>query len=147
MKVIAIGNRLMRDDAIALSVEEKIEEELKKHRIELIFGETDFIYCISNIKEEDFIVILDSSFYGVEPGEITITSINSSKKNTKSYTQHSFSIVDLIRLHYPKIKGYIITIEIAEIEMSLGISETLNEELDTISKKVLEEILKLKSLS
>lgn len=147
MKVIAIGNRLMKDDAIALSVGEKIEEQLRENKVEFVFGETDFKYCISNIQEDDFIVILDASFYGIKPGEVTVKPLDNSVKNTKNYTGHSFSIVDLIRLNYPKIKGYIITIEIAEIEMSLGISETLNEKLDIISEKVLEEILKLKSLS
>jgi len=140
VKVIAIGNILMRDDAIAIEVAKEIEEELLEKGIVVIYGETDFEYCISKVSEEDYIFILDAAQLGKSPGEVAFLPLNDFDFKKRGYTQHSYSFLDLLKLFYPNIQGEICAIEIEEVEFSLGLSPRLQEKLKDISEKILNKI-------
>lgn len=137
IKVIAIGNILMGDDGIGIAVAEKIKNELEEDNIEIIIGETDFNYCTSMIEEGDYIFILDGASYGKKPGEITLCPIGKYKSFKKEYSQHSFGLLDLISLKYKDVEGYIVGIEISDVDFNLGLSEILANDLQTISKKTI----------
>ncbi|MDD3225226.1 MAG: hydrogenase maturation protease [Clostridium sp.] len=141
IKVIAIGNTLMEDDGAAIIVVEKIQKVLLKNNIEVINAETDFEYCISLIEENDFIIFLDAAYYNKVPGELTVIPIEKYNSKKKYYTQHSLSIIDLVKLYYKNVRGYIIGIEVAEVNFKLGLSRELKGKIDSISKNVLKEIL------
>lgn len=140
IKVIAVGNTLMEDDGIAIVVLEKLKEKFIERNIEVIIGETDFQYCISSIQDGDFIFFIDAVYYGKKPGEITVIPLEKYQYKKKYYTQHSYSVVDLIKLYFKDVKGYIIGIEIGEISFSYGLSSTLENNIDIISENVLKEI-------
>ena len=63
IKVFGIGNILLGDDGIGVRVVEKIKEEIKNisEDIDVIIGETDYLYCLNQIDEDDTIVIIDST--------------------------------------------------------------------------------------
>lgn len=142
VKVIAIGNVLMKDDGVGIETTKLIEDKLLERGIEVIYGETDFEYCISKIGKEDILYILDAASYGKNPGEITVMPLNSYKANKNGYTQHNYSFLDLLKFHYPNIKGEILTIEANEIELGFGLSSKLEEKLIDISKEILYNIEK-----
>ena len=50
-KVIAIGNRLMMDDAVGVVILEKIKNILEDKGIETIIGETDVDFCFSKLNQ------------------------------------------------------------------------------------------------
>jgi hydrogenase maturation protease len=143
VKVIAIGNILMRDDAIGIEIAKEIEEKLLEKRIKVIYGETNLQYSISSVKEEDYIIILDAAYYGKNPGEVTNLPLNTFISNKKGYSQHSYSFLDLLKLYYPNIKGIIYGIEVKEVEFGLGLSEFLQEKVKAISKEILNQIDKV----
>ena len=70
-KVIAIGNRLMMDDTVAVLILEKIKKTLEGRGIETIIGETDVEFCFSILNEKDEFYIIDSTYYGNVPGIVT----------------------------------------------------------------------------
>lgn len=142
IKLIAIGNILMKDDAIGIEVAKKLEEKLTEMDIEVIYGETDFQYCFSKILEDDFIFILDAAYLGKKIGEVTIMPIDSFVSNKNKHTQHNNSFLDLIKLYYKNIQGMIITIEIKEVELNFGLSAVLQEKLKDISEEVLAKMEK-----
>ncbi|WML33514.1 hydrogenase maturation protease [Clostridium sp. OS1-26] len=137
VKVIAIGNILMGDDGIGIAVAEKIKYELEEDNIEVIIGETDFNYCTSTIEEGDYIFILDGAYYGKKPGEITLCPIREYKSFKKEYSQHSFGLLDLISLNYKDVEGYIVGIEISNVDFNLGLSEILANNLRMISRETI----------
>jgi len=141
IKVIALGNTLMEDDGIAIIIVEKIREKLINNNIEVIIGETDFEYCISSIEEGDILFIIDAFYYGKNPGKITVLNLESYRYEKKIYTQHSYSVIDLIKLYYKYVRGYIIGIEVSSVSFKLGISKKVENKVDIISEKVLENIL------
>jgi len=142
IKVIAMGNVLMKDDVIGIEVAKGIEERLLERGIEVIYAETDVQYGISNIQEDDYIFILDAAYYAREPGEITCLPLNTFISKKKGYSQHNYSFLDLLKLYYPSVKGEIYAIEVKEVEVGFGLSFVLQEKLEVISKEILDKIEK-----
>lgn len=142
IKVIAMGNVLMKDDAIGIEVAKGIEERLLERGIEVIYAETDVQYGISNIQEDDYIFVLDAAYYGKEPGEITCLPLNIFVSKKKRHSQHNYSFIDLLKLYYPSVKGEIYAIEVKEVEFGFGLSSVLQEKLEIISKEILDKIKK-----
>lgn len=140
IKVIAMGNVLMKDDAIGIEVTKEIEEKLLEKNIEVIYGETDIQHSISSIRENDYIIILDAACFEKNPGEITFLSLNEFNSNKKGYSQHSYSFLDLIKIYYPNIQGEIYAIEVKEVEFGFGLSLILQEKLKIISEQILNKI-------
>jgi hydrogenase maturation protease len=144
-KVFAIGNILMKDDGIGIRVTKVLQERLEKNLIEVIIGETDFEYCISKIEDGDFIYIIDAAYSNKKPGDITVVSIENYRYEGRLDSQHGYSLLNLLSLYYKNIKGYIIGIEISEIDYDINLSDCLENNLNRISEKVLKKILTRKS--
>lgn len=141
VKVIAIGNVLMEDDGIGIEVLEKIKDKLKDKNIEVIIGETDAEYCISQIEDGDFIFIIDASCSEKPPGTITVVNIKNYSYKRKYYTQHNYNVVDLIKLYNKSITGFVIEIEVSSVSFNFGLSFELQKKLDQVSSQVLKSIL------
>lgn len=151
IKVIGVGNRLMKDDGIAIMVLEDIRSQLESIGIEIIIVETDFEACFHQLNEDDFIIIvdavyLDSVYKDLSAGKIHINNLQDAiNVNGKVDYQHDASIFDLMSLYRKPLKGYFIGIETAEIEFGYGVSETLKKEFISIClevERVINKILK-----
>ncbi len=141
-KVIAIGNRLMMDDAVAVIILEKIKNILQNKGIDTIIGETDVDFCFSKLNEQDVFYIIDSTYYGNAPGTVTFKSLDDIKKaNTQNRSIHSLGLMDLVNIYKLNIKGYFIGIEISNIVINVGLSHILQGEVEDISSKILSFII------
>jgi len=141
-KVIAIGNRLMMDDAVAVLILEKIKKTLEGRGIETIIGETDVEFCFSILNEKDEFYIIDSTYYGNIPGTVTFKNLNNKEKITgQSRSIHSLGLLQLVNMYKMDIKGYFIGIEIANIDVNIGLSPILQRQLEYISNKILSFII------
>lgn len=141
VKCIAIGNRIMGDDAIGIKVLEELSTKLIKEEIEIIFGETDFEYALSKIDDGDLIFIIDSTYFELMPGTVTFTSINDLSLRNNITSQHQPSLIHLIKLYGKNIKGFVIGIEADKIEFSTELSEILKLKLSQICHEVYDFIL------
>lgn len=143
IKIFAIGNVLLGDDGIAIRVIEDVQEEVKKefYDIEVIIGETDVDYCINEIKENDFIIIVDSSNFSVHSGTVIKMELeNYDKFLRKSMSHHSDSLLEVLRREYRHIKGYIVAIEISKIDYSLNLSAEIESKFQCICNNVVDMI-------
>ena len=141
-KVIAIGNRLMMDDGVALLILEKIKNTLENNGIETIIGETDVEFCFSKLNKQDVFYIIDSTYYGNVPGTLTFKSLDDIKKiKDHSMSIHSLGLMDLINMYKMDIKGYFIGIEISNIDINIGLSNILQGKVEDISKNVMNFII------
>lgn len=146
LKLFAIGNRIMGDDAIAIHIAQKLEESFKDFGVEVIIGETDFEYCLSKIKEEDYIIIVDSTYFGIKPGTVTVNSLKDISRlncNNSLFSQHSYSLIGMIEFFYKSIDGIVIGIEGSKFDFSLSLSKILEEDLEEISIKVKDIVFSL----
>lgn len=138
LKLIALGNVLMKDDGIGIFIARAMEEELKVKGIEVIYAETDFGCCISKVERSDRVIILDAACYKKDPGEITIIPLDNYSPNNYSFTQHSYILLDILKLYYPELQGYILAIEIEKITFGFGLSDILQKKKKDIIKEVLD---------
>lgn len=144
IKIIGIGNRIMGDDGIALKILEEIEDKIKiiNSKIEIIIGETDFEYCLDKINDNDFVIIIDSTCLGLQSGEITLLSFEECQNHLikKSDSQHDISLIDMVIKYKNNIHGYIIGIEVHDVDFNLNISHILNYMFKDICSEVLNKI-------
>jgi hydrogenase maturation protease len=143
IKVIGIGNRVMGDDGISLHVLEKIQNEILslKTDIKVIIGETDFVYCLNKINYDDFVIIIDSTYLGLETGKVTLISFDEFPKVLNYFAaQHDINLVNIIINYKSCLRGYVIGIEIFEIDYSLNISEALNARFEDICEDVINAV-------
>lgn len=137
IKVIGIGNKLMKDDGIAIMVLENISRQFESMGIEVIIAETDFEACFHQLNEDDFIIIVDAVCKDLSAGKIHINNLQDAITiYGKPDVQHDASIFDLMRLYRKELKGYLIGIEIAEIGIGYGLSELLKKEFNRICLEV-----------
>lgn len=142
IKVIGIGNRIMKDDSIGIRIAEDLEGELKELGIEVIIGETDIEYTLNAINAGDYIVILDSSILDLNPGEISIFDIRQLKEfSHKGYSMHQMSLVKILSCFpFMQVEGILITVEAAEIDFGTELSEELTQRFQEIKGRVFEKI-------
>ena len=137
IKCIAIGNRIMKDDGIGISITESLKERLLNEDILVVICETDFDCALNELDDVDLLFIIDSSYYNIEPGTITISSVNNQiNYKEQFYSQHQPNLIDLIMKYQISITGYIIGIEIAEISYSLQLSDCLLERYNQLCEEV-----------
>lgn len=147
-KLIVVGNRFMKDDGIAIEVMEQLKDKFNPFQIEIIIVETDCTSCFYLLDENDFVIILDAVYTGAEPGSVLVFSLNDVMAKVPAFCmQHDMSIIELMKLYDRNFKGYLIGIEIADIDFDDKLSSVLHEKLPnicsiverTIKNMVLEE--------
>ena len=137
IKAIGIGNRLMMDDGIAIAVLENLKNNLESMGIEVIIGESDFQFCFHQLKEDDFVIILDAAYSGTVVGNIHTYKLQEAIASYgETNSQHDMSVFDLMRLYSKPLKGYLIGIEIAEAEFGYELSETLKGKFNDICLEI-----------
>ncbi len=138
IKCIAIGNRIMGDDSIGIKVLENLSQELEKEKIEVIFGETDIDYALNKIDDGDLLFIIDSTYFNIEPGTVTFTSIEKAimMSHRQIYSQHQPNLINLLKTYKKSVTGHIVGIEVEQIHFSLDLSETLRKNFFSICEEI-----------
>ena len=143
MKIFGIGNILLGDDGVGVRVVEKIKEEIKNisEDIDVIIGETDYLYCLNQIENDDTIVIIDSTYLDIAPGYISYFDLKDCNRFIKYFnSQHESNLVKSILIENLNVKGYLIGIEIGKVDFSLELSKTIKDNFYNICLDVLKYI-------
>ena len=143
MKIFGIGNILLGDDGVGVRVVEKIKEEIKNisEDIDVIIGETDYLYCLNQIEQDDTIVIIDSTYLDIKPGYISYFDLKDCNRFIKYFnSQHESNLVKSVLIENLNVKGYLIGIEIGKVDFSLELSKTIKDNFYNICLDVLKYI-------
>lgn len=137
IKIVAIGNRYMKDDGIALIVAEHLKKDLSNPSIKIMIEETDSFNSFCQLDEGDFVIIIDAIHTGACAGSVRVFSIKEAVAQSAGLVlQHDMSMFDFIRIYHSEIDGYLIGIEVFEVGFGDGISDALNTELPRICSKI-----------
>ena len=141
IKVFGIGNPLLRDDGIGIEVAKQLPSS---SRVKVYIGEIFVDDCLENIQEEDYIVIIDAVSLKQEVGNIHFLPFQDCLNfiGSKSFC-HDRNLLGTLLLNYPKIRGELIGIEIAELDYGEGISETLSRCFPNIIQEIRRHLEKL----
>ncbi len=142
MLVIAIGCRMMKDDAIGVLVAEHIQKKLNDNGIHVVIAETDFAFGIFALENDDHVIVLDAFCSGKKPGESTVLSLQEiENEETMQVSQHEHSLLDFIKQPAAEVHGYMIGIEAADIYYGLELSVQLKMLFNNICSSVEQIIL------
>ncbi|UFH66018.1 hydrogenase maturation protease [Clostridium cadaveris] len=137
IKIIGIGNILMGDDGIGVKVVDVLEKKMKNIGIEFIKAETDVDYALDNIKDGDFLFIIDSTSDAMAKyGEIIEISLEEAVNNKKSLSIHNVSLISEISSLNIKVNGIILAIKAASIEFNIELSMELKNKFSTICNTI-----------
>lgn len=146
IKVFGIGNILLADDGIGVYIVENIKNEILDlgKNIEVIIGETDYLYCLNEIEKDDLVIIVDSTYFNEKPGNVSCFKLQECDEFiSDNISLHEENLFHILRKEKPYIKGYLIGIEIEKVDYSLNLSEKLYNKLEYICKEVLDIIKKI----
>lgn len=143
IKIFGIGNTLLCDDGIGVKVVEKLKEEITSlnNTIEVFIGETDCLYCLENISKDDYIIIVDGTYFETHAGKISVLSFEECDEFIQNFSNsHDETLLRALRTETPHIKGALVGIEIGQLGYSLELSQELSEKFPLICTYVLGEI-------
>jgi hydrogenase maturation protease len=144
--VLGIGNRLLRDDGIGIYVVEKLREQDTTDTIRYVIGETDIDYCLDEIKEAEFIVVVDADKTGESPGNVTVIPLDKViSAATPGLSCHNLHLFDMIVYFNKELNGILVGIAVFEISYGIGLSQILNDQFADIFSKVQSIIRSLNS--
>lgn len=146
IKIFAIGNIILGDDGIGVKVMEFIGAQLESYSKEvkvLIVG-IDYIYYLNEINKEDTVILVDSTYFGIEPGRVSVLNLKECDKFiSPCRDMHSENLLRVLREEYREIHGYLVGIEVEKVNYSLELSNTLKDKFSEITKKVFREIKRI----
>ena len=148
IKIFGIGNILLCDDGIGVKIAEKIKEQqvFNLNEVKVFIGETNIMYCLDEIENGDFLIIIDSSYFMLKPGEVSIKSLEQCREVLGDIREdHGGNLIKNLFIYRKNIRGYLIGIEVSKVEFSLELSCELREHFNEIYEKVIgyiEDILK-----
>ena len=146
-KLIAVGNRFMTDDGIAIAVTEHMRDSMEELGYDVTICETDFRSCFFSLKEDDFIIILDALYTNDTPGSIKIYELSDVLSAPScGGTQHDMSLIDIMRLYNRDYKGYLIGIEVADVCYGEEISPVLSRKFSNICSAIEDLLSKINTL-
>lgn len=140
-KVFGVGNLLFGDEAIGIRVVESLKEKIESlgDSIEVFTCETNKLSCISNICDNDKVIIIDSTNFMTRPGLITIKVLD----ECDDFISYDNSLIGLLRKEKIKVRGHFIGIEVSKIDYSVNLSKALTKRFNCICDIVYDEIVKI----
>jgi hydrogenase maturation protease len=142
--VLGIGNRLMMDDGIGIYLIEQLSQMNRTPHVSFLIGESDIDYCMDQIMNATFVIIVDAVVSGNKPGELTVYPLaNLHEYQTLDISAHNFHLFQSLYQQKESINGYLIGVEPGEIRFHIGLSKKLTEKLNSILHDVSQTIDKL----
>jgi len=143
IKIIAVGNRLMQDDGVAIAVLEHIMGRLETTGMEVILGETDAHFCFYQVREDDFVILVDAEDTEAGPGSLHVYELQGAAFAHCGAWPHDMGFLELMRLYKKPLKGYLIGIGIARAGFGTELSDVLKSRFDGICIEVERLILEI----
>lgn len=146
-RLIAVGNRFMTDDGIAIAVTEHMRDTMEELGYDVTICETDYRSCFFSLNEDDFIVILDALYTNDTPGSIKIYELSEVLSAPSGCaSQHEMSLIDLMKQYNRNYKGYLIGIEVADVCYGEEISPVLSQKFENICSAIEDLLSKFNTL-
>lgn len=135
--ILGIGSRLLGDDGIGVLVAEALGRENIPENIRIAAGETDVFYCMSELEEGEYCIIIDGACTGKEPcsvGVLDLKDVLAQRRHPWAF--HDFDLIHAMKRENVQKDGILITIEVSSIELLAGLSPAMRERFGDIVREV-----------
>jgi hydrogenase maturation protease len=144
--VIGLGSPLMGDDGLGLAALERLRREYDvPERVELVDGGTWGMSLLPAIEDAQHLLFLDAINTGVRPG--TVISLGRDeipRYLSMKVSPHQVDLRDVLAV--AELRGTLpvmtraIGLQPERVEMSVGLSETLEHELDSLMATIVRQL-------
>ena len=138
LKIFGVGNPLLRDDGIGLAVSRLIA---RPPDARVYQGEIFVEDCLSKIDEGDAVIILDAVQFAEPAGKVIAIPFEECKRffPPKAFC-HDASLLYSLLYGKQNVSGFLIGIQVTEIDFHEGLSSVLSGKLPDIVDQVNREI-------
>lgn len=139
LRVVALGNRYKKDDAIAIEVAENLKNKLIEKDIDVLICNTDYEFCFESINEDDYLIILLAAHSDKNTGSLQLCKISDAVQfYKKSIPANPFNlnIFNLMNLFHLSYAGYIISVNVKDVSFGSGLSKELENDFIQICRKI-----------
>ncbi|MEG2892226.1 MAG: hypothetical protein RR840_02580 [Clostridium sp.] len=147
IRVFGVGGSIYPNENIGDIVVSRLEELGKKKGIEYYPYTVDYHSLIKVIHEDDYIIVVDGTLYGMAPGFVTKVHLESIRDNIDG--SMIGSLIDKILKHDKNLRGILIGIETAEPleceELDRNLKSKINNILCEVQGIINREYIKIKS--
>lgn len=142
--VLGIGSRLMTDDGIGIYLVKDLKQLGTEPNIKYVVGETDVDYCLAEVLQSDYVMIIDAFLSGKSPGEITVVPLSALKEGNDEgcFSQHGMHFLNALKHAKQMTEGILIGIEPYEINYGFNLSDMLQSCYTSIFEAVREQVEK-----
>ncbi len=150
--VVGVGNILMMDEGIGVYALRELEKKQLPENVTLTDAGTDIFKIMSLDNEYHTVIIIDAIRRNEAPGSIYKFSIDEIKVDADDKNAHRISIVEALKLikfsvgNYKNCQMILMGIEPEKIEFGVGLTETVQAKIDTLTELVLKEIENARSV-
>lgn len=135
--VLGVGSRLMGDDGIGVYVVEALGKENNLESIRFVIGETDVEYCLREMENADFVIIVDATSMGTIPCSVNLVPLPDILKEISiSSSVHDLDLLQAMKQRRCEKNGVLITIKACIVDYALELSPEMKKEFVGIVDEV-----------
>ncbi len=149
IKVIGIGNILMKDEGMGVAVIEELRKSNLPVDVELIDGGTSGLGLFEYLKETDYVIIIDCVDFKRQAGTVIKFKLDdvNMRNNNLRLSLHECNLVDVLNL--TKALGIdcdvtVFGVQPQEVKPEIGLSAVLKDSVYKVATEILTEIGRIK---
>lgn len=149
IKIIGIGNILMKDEGIGVAVIEELKGLSLPGDVELIDGGTSGLGLFEYLKEGDYAIIIDCVDFKAQAGTVIKFKPDdvNMRNNNLRLSLHECNLVDVLNL--TKALGIdcdvtVFGVQPQEIKPEIGLSAVLKDSIPKVANGIVTEIRRIK---
>lgn len=135
--ILGIGNQLMMDDGLGIYIVEELQKSFPLPGVEYVSGESDIDFCIGQIEDATYVIIIDAAVSGTDPGQVSLYPIaDLHQQQSLDISPHNIHLFQVLYQQKNRLKGYLIGIEPFEVNFHIGLSEPMIHEWNYVISEV-----------
>ncbi|MFG6493715.1 hydrogenase maturation protease [Fictibacillus sp. UD] len=143
--ILGIGNQLMMDDGLGIYIVEELSRSFPLPGVEYVSGESDIDFCIGQIEDATYVIVIDAAVSGTDPGQVSLYPIaDLHQQQSLDISPHNIHLFQVLYQQSNRLKGYLIGIEPFEVKFHIGLSERMIHKWDQVIaevKKILNNLI------
>lgn len=142
--ILGIGNVLMGDEGIGVSVINELEKTSLPAGVELLDGGVGSFLLLEPMQSAEKVILIDATIDGAKTGTVRVLRPRYSKDYPRTLTAHDIGLKDLLDTFYllgktPDVTLFAVSIPPLQ-DMKMELSRELQRVVPEIAQMVLEEI-------
>lgn len=142
--ILGIGNVLMGDEGVGVSVINELEKTALPASVELLDGGTGSFLLLEPMQAAEKVILIDATVDGAKTGTVRRLRPRYSKDYPRTLTAHDIGLKDLLDTFYllgdaPDVTLFAVSIPPLQ-DMNYGLSPELQSAVPHIARMVLDEV-------